>query len=46
MTSERIEVQRTIAAEPAAIFKVLCNPKGQVSLSTARGFSWTPPVTP
>ena len=32
MTDERIEVQRTIPAEPAAIFKVLCDPQGHVAI--------------
>ena len=35
MTSERIEVQRTIDAEPAAIFKVLCDPQGHVSIDSS-----------
>jgi len=35
MTSERIEVQRTIAAEPAAIFGVLCDPYGHVAIDSA-----------
>jgi len=35
MTSERIEVQRTIAAEPAAIFRVLCDPYGHVAIDSA-----------
>jgi hypothetical protein len=32
MTAERIEVQRTIPAAPAAIFKVLCDPQGHVTI--------------
>ena len=32
MTSERLEVQRTIAAEPAAIFAVLRDPQGHVDI--------------
>src|SRR5665213_2762432 len=32
MTSERMEVQRTIAAEPATIFRLLCDPKGHVAI--------------
>src|SRR5271156_5082963 len=35
MTTERMEVQRTIAAEPAAIFTVLCNPKGHVAIDSS-----------
>ena len=33
--SERIEVQRAIAAEPAAIFAVLCDPKGHVAIDSS-----------
>jgi hypothetical protein len=32
MTSERLEVQRTIAADPAAIFRVLSDPQGHVTI--------------
>jgi hypothetical protein len=32
---ERIEVQRTIAAEPAAIFAVLCDPQGHVAIDSS-----------
>ncbi|HEY2315752.1 MAG TPA: SRPBCC family protein [Streptosporangiaceae bacterium] len=35
MTPERIEVQRTIAAEPAAIFAVLCDPHGHVLIDSS-----------
>ena len=35
MTSERIEVERTIEAEPAAIFRVLCDPHGHVAIDSA-----------
>jgi hypothetical protein len=35
MTGERIEVQRTIEAEPAAIFRVLCDPHGHVAIDSA-----------
>ena len=35
MTSERIEVQRTIAAEPAAIFRVLSDPQGHVAIDSS-----------
>jgi hypothetical protein len=35
MTSERIEVERTIAADPATIFKVLCDPEGHVAIDSS-----------
>jgi hypothetical protein len=35
MTSERLEVQRTIAAEPSAIFAVLCDPRGHVAIDSS-----------
>ncbi len=35
MTSERIEVQRTIPAEASTIFKVLCDPQGHVSIDSS-----------
>jgi hypothetical protein len=35
MTAERLEVQRTIAAEPAAIFRVLRDPMGHVSIDSS-----------
>src|SRR5580704_1748237 len=35
MTSERIEVQRTIEADPAAIFAVLRDPQGHVSIDSS-----------
>ncbi|MBI2705702.1 MAG: SRPBCC family protein [Actinobacteria bacterium] len=35
MTSERIEVQRKINAEPAAIFAVLSNPQGHVAIDSS-----------
>ena len=35
MTSERIEVQRTIGADSPAIFKVLCDPQGHVSIDSS-----------
>ena len=35
MADERIEVQRTIAAEPEAIFRVLCDPQGHVAIDSA-----------
>ena len=35
MTDERIEVQRTIAAEPEAIFAVLADPQGHVTIDSS-----------
>jgi hypothetical protein len=35
MTTERLEVQRTIAADPATIFRVLCDPQGHVSIDSS-----------
>lgn len=35
MTSERMEVQRTIAADPATIFKVLSDPHGHVTIDSS-----------
>ena len=35
MTSERIEVQRTIQAEPTAIFAILKDPQGHVSIDSS-----------
>jgi len=35
MASERIEVQRLIEAEPAAIFGVLCDPHGHVAIDSS-----------
>jgi hypothetical protein len=35
VTSERIEVQRTIDAEPSAIFRVLCDPQGHVAIDSS-----------
>ena len=35
MTTERMEVQRTIAADPATIFRVLCDPKGHVTIDSS-----------
>ncbi|MGD0882921.1 MAG: SRPBCC family protein [Acidimicrobiales bacterium] len=34
MTTERFEVQRTIAAEPAAIFALLSDPNGHVAIDS------------
>jgi hypothetical protein len=35
MTDERMEVQRTIRADPAAIFRVLSDPHGHVSIDAS-----------
>ena len=35
MADERIEVQRTIAADPEAIFRVLCDPQGHVAIDSS-----------
>jgi hypothetical protein len=35
VTTERIEVQRTIAADPHAIFQVLCDPQGHVAIDSS-----------
>ncbi|MGI8710802.1 MAG: SRPBCC family protein [Acidimicrobiales bacterium] len=35
MTTERIEVQRTIRADPAAIFALLCDPQGHVAIDSS-----------
>ena len=35
MSTERMEVQRTIAAEPAEIFKVLSDPQGHVAIDSS-----------
>lgn len=35
MADERMEVQRTIGAEPGAIFTVLCDPKGHVAIDSS-----------
>jgi hypothetical protein len=35
MTTERMEVQRTIAADPATIFRVLCDPQGHVAIDSS-----------
>jgi hypothetical protein len=34
-TGERIEVERAIAAEPAEIFAVLCDPQGHVAIDSS-----------
>jgi hypothetical protein len=35
VTSERLEVQRTIEADPASIFRLLCDPQGHVAIDSA-----------
>jgi hypothetical protein len=35
MTTERFEVQRTIAADPATIFRLLCDPQGHVAIDSS-----------
>ncbi len=35
MTSARLEVRRTIAAEPATIFRLLCDPQGHVAIDSS-----------
>jgi hypothetical protein len=35
VTVERIEVNRTIPADPAAIFRVLCDPQGHVAIDSS-----------
>jgi hypothetical protein len=35
MATERLEVQRAIAAEPAAVFRVLCDPQGHVAIDSS-----------
>jgi len=34
-TVERFEVQRTIPAEPSAIFRILCDPQGHVAIDSS-----------
>ncbi len=35
MSSERFEVQRTIAADPASVFRLLCDPRGHVAIDSS-----------
>jgi hypothetical protein len=35
MTSERLEVERTIAADPATILRLLCDPQGHVAIDSS-----------
>ncbi len=35
MTSERLEVERTIRADPAEVFRLLCDPQGHVAIDSS-----------
>ena len=35
MTSERLEVRRTIASDPTTIFRLLCDPQGHVAIDSS-----------
>ena len=35
MTTGRLEVQRTIAADPAAIFRLPCDPQGHLAIDSS-----------
>src|SRR5882724_8099409 len=35
MANERLEVQRTVAADPATIFRLLCDPHGHVAIDSS-----------
>jgi len=35
MANERFEVQRTVAADPAVIFRLLCDPHGHVAIDSS-----------
>jgi len=35
MTSERLEVQQTIAANPMTTFRLLCDPQGHVAIDSS-----------
>ena len=35
VTAERLEAQRAIAADPAAIFRLLCDPQGHVAIDSS-----------
>ena len=35
MTTERLEVQRTIPTDPATIFRLLCDPQGHVAIDSS-----------
>ena len=47
MSDKRFEVQRPIAADPAAIFAVVSDPKGHVAIDSSGMLMWStdPPVT-
>jgi hypothetical protein len=34
MTTERLEIQRTIEADPARIFRLLCDPQGHIAIDS------------
>ena len=34
-SNERLEVTRTVAAEPAAVFRLLCDPRGHVAIDSS-----------
>jgi len=36
--SDRIEVQRLIAADPSTVFALLCDPQGHVAIDARRGY--------
>ena len=40
MTTERIEVPRLIAADPADIFRLLCDPQGHVAIDSSGHAQW------
>jgi hypothetical protein len=35
MTTDRLEVQRSIAAQPSEIFQILCDPQGHVTIDSS-----------
>jgi hypothetical protein len=35
MTNERLEIERSIPADPATIFRVLCDPQGHVAIDSS-----------
>ena len=45
MASERLEVQRTIPADPATVFRLLCDPQGHVAIDSS-GMLMTPRASP
>ena len=40
--ADRIEVQRTIAAPPADVFAVLCDPQGHIAIDATGKFAASP----